>query len=59
LIGALYAPNADITIRGNAQVYGGITGNSLSCSGSSGIHFDEALGRDTGPAFTIVRWEEL
>jgi hypothetical protein len=59
LIGLIYAPNANITIRGNAQIYGGITGNSLTCSGSSGIHYDEALGRSTGPAFTIYRWEEL
>jgi hypothetical protein len=59
MVAAIYAPNATVTINGGVDVYGSITADILNCSGSSGIHYDEALGRDTGPAWTIFRWEEL
>ena len=58
-IGVIYAPNANVTIGGGVDVFGSLTANTLNASGSSGIHYDEALGKDTGPAWTIYRWEEL
>lgn len=55
----IYAPEADVKVSGNADVYGAFTANSFNCNGTSGIHYDEALGIDNGPAFTIISWEEL
>ena len=55
----IYAPQADVKISGNPNVYGSFTANAFNCSGKSGIHYDERLGLDNGPAFTIVSWEEL
>jgi choice-of-anchor A domain-containing protein len=45
LVARIYAPQADVVIRGGAQAYGAFTVKSFSLSGSSGIHLDEALAK--------------
>ncbi len=42
--GAVYAPDADISVVGNGGVYGSLTGKSVSINGNGGLHYDEALG---------------
>ena len=59
MIGAIYAPNAAVSIKGGVNVFGSLTADTVTLSGNSALHYDEALGKDTGPAWTIYRWEEL
>jgi hypothetical protein len=44
--GAVYAPEADITMVGNGETYGALSGKSVKFTGSGmgGFHYDEALG---------------
>jgi hypothetical protein len=51
-IGTVDAPNYDFTISGGAPFDGALIGNSLTLSGGSGLHYDEALGG--GGASTTV-----
>lgn len=44
--GVLYAPNADITMRGNGQYYGAVIGHEMSLTGGGsrgGFHYDTSL----------------
>lgn len=41
---AVYAPNAVITINGNADFYGGLVGKSFLINGGAKLHYDKALG---------------
>lgn len=41
--GGVYAPDAAISVTGNAGVYGSLTGSSVSINGNGGLHYDEAL----------------
>jgi cytoskeletal protein CcmA (bactofilin family) len=44
LFGAIYAPNTQVDLKGNADVYGSIIANTLTNSGkNASIHYDEAL----------------
>jgi hypothetical protein len=38
-----YAPSADITVTGNADIFGAIVGRSYSGNGNTGFHYDKAL----------------
>jgi len=38
-----YAPSADITVTGNADIFSAIVGRSYSGSGNTGFHYDKAL----------------
>ncbi|MBW6516759.1 MAG: hypothetical protein K0B81_09140 [Candidatus Cloacimonetes bacterium] len=63
LHGAIYAPNADVEIVGDATIYGAILCNSLYINGNGIIHYDEALGQDSNLThdsifkFYIASWE--
>jgi hypothetical protein len=52
----LYAPNANLTITGDFDFSGSAVANSLTFSGTSNIHYDEAL--RGGPEYQVVSWEE-
>ncbi len=41
--GVLYAPNAEITVSGNADIFGAVVGKKLTIAGDSAIHYDEDL----------------
>ncbi|MFB3816677.1 MAG: hypothetical protein ACE147_03335 [Candidatus Methylomirabilales bacterium] len=43
-VGAIYAPNADISLVGNAATYGSLSGNTVTITGNGEFHYDEALG---------------
>jgi hypothetical protein len=38
-----YAPSADVTLTGNADVFSAIVGRSFSGNGDTGFHYDKAL----------------
>jgi hypothetical protein len=57
-IGQVYTPQAAFTFNGTSGASGSFTANTISMSGSAGVHYDEALGRPTGP-YTIISWAEL
>lgn len=40
---AMYGPDAAITIRGDAVIYGSVVGDTVDMSGDAQLHFDEAL----------------
>jgi len=58
--GAVYAPNADVTVQGTAQLYGAITAGKIDYGGTGDFHYDEALG-DVGiiAYFSPLDWAEL
>jgi hypothetical protein len=48
-----YAPNADITIRGNGDVMGSVVGRTITLAGNAAFHYDESFadyGTDTPSA---------
>ncbi|MBN2269566.1 MAG: hypothetical protein JXN61_03075 [Sedimentisphaerales bacterium] len=62
VFGEVYAPNADIELYPNAELYGAIVGNSVSIKSGGTFMYDEALRNvepeDEGARFTIERWWE-
>jgi hypothetical protein len=49
-IGTIYAPMASVTLTGTSDAIGAVVGNTVTVSGSMGLHFDENLKRE-GPFF--------
>ena len=41
---AVYAPEVDITVGGNNDVYGSLVGRDITTLGNASFHYDEALG---------------
>lgn len=62
LSAVVYAPNADITLNGggtNGNVYGSVIGETITVTGGSQFHYDEALAElDTSSPFTFSEWIE-
>ncbi len=58
---AVYAPNADITIHGNAGFNGAAVGNQITLNGGVEFHYDEGLIDffGGGPTFRMSSWGEL
>ena len=56
--GAVYAPNADIVIRAESDLYGSVVGRSFKMMNSGTVYYDITLS-DLGEShFTIKRWWE-
>ena len=49
VVGAIYAPSADFSLVGSSQLFGAAVADSVTVSGSSSIHYDEALSRVSPP----------
>jgi len=45
LYATIYAPNADVTLTGNPDIYGAIVCHDFHGNGNTGFHYDKALGR--------------
>ena len=45
LYASIYAPNADVTLTGNPDIYGAIVCHNFSGNGNTGFHYDKALAR--------------
>jgi hypothetical protein len=59
--GAVYAPNANFSIAGGAQVSGAIIVNNVTLRGSAEFHYDEALASTNRAvrAYIVTSWKEL
>lgn len=61
--GAMYGPEATITITGSADVYGAIIADRISVTGSAAVHYDKCLDELTTIANTyqrtLVSWRDL
>ena len=60
-IGALYAPNAQVTVNGAGAISGALVGSNVVMGGSGVIHFDESLksGAGAGNSYSISSWREM
>jgi hypothetical protein len=58
---AVYAPNHDVQVSGNGDIFGAILGKNVSFSGNGKIHYDAALLNNKGTTLTVVggSWVEL
>ena len=59
---AVYAPEVDITVNGDADIYGAMIGRSIKSTGNAYYHYDEALGAFNQYAKVYVErlyWREL
>lgn len=63
LSGVVYAPNADISLTGggsSGQILGAMVGNTVSVTGNSIFHYDEALSNlASSNLWTVSKWREL
>ncbi len=61
-IGVIYAPNANIDLYANGDVYGAIVSNSFEFKNGGNYYYDEALREvsleDEGVSFVVERWYE-
>src|SRR5262249_40547846 len=48
---AIYAPDTNLTFKGNSQIYGAIVGASISITGTPNLHYDRALASLTVGSF--------
>ncbi len=56
----VYAPNADVTIKGNGDVFGAVVGNTVTMTGGGAFHYDLNLANMNGnPLFQPSKWVEL
>jgi hypothetical protein len=63
LSAVVYAPNANISMHGggnSGNVYGSMIGKTITVTGNSAFHYDEALAElDGGGAFGLSKWNEF
>ncbi len=58
--GILYAPNADLEIKGNGNVSGAAVGEDITLTGNAAFHYDLNLKNlDSDGSYSISRWREL
>lgn len=57
---AIYAPGHDMQMHGNPDLVGAFVTRSITTNGNCGVHYDEALGDDSGliTSFRIANWLE-
>jgi choice-of-anchor A domain-containing protein len=60
--GAVYAPNADLTIYNGGDLYGAFVGNSFEMKNSGSFYYDTSLANigidDQTAHFSVIRWWE-
>lgn len=60
LAGIVYAPNADVEIKGNGNVSGAAVGEDITVTGNAAFHYDLNLKNlDSDGSYSISRWREL
>jgi len=61
-VGVIYAPNADVDLYANGDVYGSVVANNFEFKAGGNYHYDKALKKvkvdDEGVRFVIKRWKE-
>ena len=60
LTGAIYAPEASVTLTGSAEIFGAVMAHDTTMRGNAAVHYDESLA-DIPPTrgFIIRSWNEL
>ena len=58
--GAIYAPVADVVYTGNDDFYGSVIAKTYQQSGTTSLHYDEALKDIDAPCtrVTLLSWKE-
>ena len=56
--GAVYAPNANLKVSGDGDIYGSLVGKTAAVTGNGDIHYDEALQDLGGGEYTVSGWKE-
>lgn len=59
-VGALHAPKAAVRIHGQGEIFGAVTGRTISNDGKLAVHFDRALPYlSRGPVveFRLLGWD--
>ena len=60
--GAVYAPNASISIKAKGDIYGSFVGNDFELKSYGKVHYDKALAEanidDTSVYFAVNSWRE-
>jgi hypothetical protein len=56
--GTVYAPDAALSYKGNADAFGSFTGSSVSITGNGAIHYDEALANNS-KNYVVISWNEF
>lgn len=56
-IGTVNAPQADFSLKGNADAYGAIIANSATMNGNTALHYDEALAFPY--SYIVNSWQEM
>lgn len=60
LAGIVYAPNADVEVKGDGNVSGAVVGEDITLTGNAAFHYDLNLKNlDSDGSFSIKRWREL
>lgn len=61
LAAAVYAPNTDVVIGNNNDLYGSIIGETVSVNNNSAIHYDESLANLASDVGTngVTLWQEI
>ena len=55
-----YAPNGNVSINGNGEVYGSVIANEVNVTGNANFHYDKTLRYlNTGDPYGITKWREL
>jgi hypothetical protein len=55
---AVYAPDCGVKLTGGTDFFGSIVGGSITMSGNSGLHYDEALGTILTGNCKLSNWRE-
>jgi hypothetical protein len=56
-IGTVYAPEAALTIGGNAGAFGSFSANTIDVKGTAAVHYDEGLAPNAG--YVAITWNEF
>jgi hypothetical protein len=56
-VGTMNAPQANVNFNGNASIYGAIIANTFTSSGTTSVHYDQALAG--AGILTVTSWREL
>lgn len=62
MYGVVYAPDAAISVNGNAGTYGSVVGDSINYNGNTKFHYDEslaAMGGGASAGFKLLTWEQM
>ena len=59
LIGALYAPDAAVTVNGSGAICGALVCSNVVMGGSGIIHYDESLKSGGSGNYSISSWREM